>query len=497
MMSTPYDLLIVGAGPAGVSAAVEAATRGARVLLVEQRPHAGGAIHRAAYDGGPCAVPMPARHKKNWATLQRELAALADRIRLLTSAVFLGIDGAGVCMIDSRAEGRVKLVRPRAVIFAIGATERVPHVSGWELPGVVTAGGLQVQMKESGQAPQGRILIAGNGPLPLALGAQLAALGNPPVAILEAGAPWRKLWTSPGALIGLAAGPRQLLEAAGYFRRLRADGVPYRTGTAVTAVSATGIAASAATAAASAVVAVGTAGAGAAGLRVRTRDRRGETLDYEVDLLVLHGGLVRNERGIPAADMHGIVIARAGDCNQVLGADAALTEGRRVAALVMGRLEGQSDQSAQAGQRGQPGQLGQPRQAAQPARPAGREPAPAKAAAAFQASIWRLFAADPPAEATETSSADTVICRCEGVTRRALADKDLHSPREIRLVGRVGMGLCQGRFCAHAAAMAADTETDSAAGSDEITLAEIDGPIPRWPIRPVSVKALANADDLT
>ncbi|MFC4273602.1 FAD-dependent oxidoreductase [Achromobacter aloeverae] len=481
-MSTSYELLVVGAGPAGVSAAIEAATRGARVLLVEQRPHPGGAIHRAAYDGGPSAVPMPARHKKHWAALQRDMAGLSDRIRLLTSAVFLGIDGDGVCMIDSRAAGRVMLVRPRAVIFAMGATERAPHVPGWELPGVVTAGGLQVQLKESGQAPRGRILVAGNGPLPLALGAQLAAMGNAPVAVLEAAALFRNLWTSPGAVAGLAAGPRQLLEAAGYFRRLRAARVPYLTGTAVTAV-----------APAEAVDGAHVGGS----LRVWTRDRCGKGRDYDVDLLVLHGGLACNDRGIPAGDMHGIVIARAGDCNQVLGADAALTEGRRVAAGVMSRLAGQGAAA------------GSVASGAQAAASAGE--APGGAAALFQKSIWRLFepastststststsgpepAPSPPAATTPDAmppAPDAVICRCEGVTRRALAKKDLRSAREIRLVGRVGMGLCQGRYCAHAAGMAAG------AGTERITLADIDGAIPRWPLRPVSVTALAAAEDL-
>ncbi|WP_157792853.1 FAD-dependent oxidoreductase [Bordetella genomosp. 8] len=426
------DVLVVGAGPAGVSAAIEAARRGARVLLVEQRPHAGGAIHRAAHDGGPSAVPMPARHKRNWARLLRQMAALSDRIRLLTSTVFLGIDGDGVCMLDNRTAGQVKLVRARAVIYAIGATERAPHVPGWELPGVVTAGGLQVQMKESGQAPQGRILVAGNGPLPLALGAQLAALGNAPVAVLEAADPWRKLWRRPLAMAGLATGPWQLLEAAGYFRRLRAARVPYLTAVSVSAISRVD-----------------------GQLRVRTQASREAARDYQVDVLVLHAGLACNDRGIPRGDLHGIVIGRAGDCHRILGADAALDEGRRVAAVVMARLAGAPPRA--------------PRRLA---------------AEVFQESVWRLYEnARPPVDG------DTILCRCEGVTARDLAVRDLPSARETRLVGRIGMGLCQGRYCAHAATRAGDD-------ANALTLAEIDGDVPRWPIRPVSVKALADAGDL-
>jgi NADPH-dependent 2,4-dienoyl-CoA reductase/sulfur reductase-like enzyme len=472
-MSRSFDIVVVGAGPAGVSAAVEAAGRGASVLLVEQRPFPGGAIHRAARDGGPSAAPMPARHKKNWAALQRQLQDYSTALRpdgaagarnnssgsatlglsadvrasaqgrgsihLLTSAVFLGIDGDGVCMIDSRADGQVKLARPKAVIFATGATERVPHVPGWELPGVVTAGGLQVQLKESGEAPRGRILIAGNGPLPLALGAQLAALGNAPVAVLEAAQPFRNACSQPLAALSLLAGPRQLLEAASYFRGLRAAKVPYRTGTSVSAVQRNETC-----------------------LSVQTRDQRGRTQDYQVDVLVLHGGLACNDRGIPVSEVvHGIVIAKAGDCNRVLGTDAALTEGRRVAALVMGRLNGQPAQADTSG---------------------------ASRAAAFQKAVWQLYEHGPQATGQSADGMDTVLCRCEGVTRRMLAERDLHSPREVRLVGRIGMGLCQGRFCAHAATMAGE---DAGIG-----LADIDGPVARWPIRPVSVKALAQAKEL-
>lgn len=83
-----------------------------------------------------------------------------------------------------------------------------------------------------------------------------------------------------------------------------------------------------------------------------------------------------------------------------------------------------------------------------------------------------------------------MICRCEGITRRALADQALPSPRETRLVGRIGMGLCQGRFCAYAATTGGPGEAVA------LTLADIDGAIPRWPIRPVSVKALAQAQEL-
>ncbi|MGU7771589.1 FAD-dependent oxidoreductase [Burkholderia sp. MR1-5-21] len=434
-MSSVYDVLVVGAGPAGTAAAIELAYRGARVLLVEQRPTAGGAIHRAAHDGGSSTVRMPARHKRNWARLKGELERLAGRIRLLTEAVCLGIDGDGICLVDHRPTHQVKLVKTGAILFATGATERVPHVPGWNFPGVVTAGGLQVQMKESGEAPRGRILIAASRPLPIALGAQLVELGNAPVAILEAARPFHNVLTSPAAVLGLATGQKQIVEALGYFGTLWNARVPYRTG-----------------------IRAKTVRREKGQLVVQTTDGGLKDAEYVVDVLVLHDGLVRNDREIPTSDVHGLVVARVGDCNRVLGADAAIKEGRKAARLILERMSGVV--------RREP-------------------PAQHDFAGLFQRSLWRLFE-KPSVQITE----DTVICRCERVSGGDLTTMNLQSLRELRLVGRVGMGLCQGRFCAHAAGRA--TPERSACFSPS----EIDGTSLRWPIRPVSVMALAAAEEL-
>ncbi|RDU97403.1 FAD-dependent oxidoreductase [Trinickia dinghuensis] len=434
-MSSVCDVLVVGAGPAGVAAAVELASRGVQVLLVEQRPTAGGAIHRAAFDGQPSTVKMPARHKRNWARLRLALERHADRIRVLTEAVFLGIDGHGVCLIDHRVSNQVKLVKPKAIVFATGAIERVPHVPGWDLSGVVTAGGLQVQMKESGQAPRGRILIAASGPLPIAVGAQLAALGNAPVAVLERARPLRNLLAHPAALLGLMAGPRQLVEALGYFRVLMRAKVPYRTGIRVKAVRRENDR-----------------------LVVETTDDKGNDAQYVVDTLVLHDGLARNDRGLPTVDVHGIAVARAGDCNEVLGADAAITEGRKAAQRIASRLSG---------------------------RPVEPHADAFDLARVFQQSLANWFE-KPPVDMTD----ETIVCRCERVTNGNLASMNFQSPREMRLVGRVGMGLCQGRFCAHVASQSTQAQDVSFAAAD------IDGASLRWPIRPVSIKALAAAEEL-
>jgi hypothetical protein len=104
-----------------------------------------------------------------------------------------------------------------------------------------------------------------------------------------------------------------------------------------------------------------------------------------------------------------------------------------------------------------------------------------------QNALKKLFAA-PPVEPT----ANAVICRCEGLRR---ADFDqlpvARSARELRLVGRFGMGNCQGRFCAESISrLAADKGIDFDPGM-------LNGQVPRWPLRPVALTSMASFFDDT
>ena len=202
------DVLIVGAGPAGIAAAAELDGSGLSVLWVDQRERAGGAIHRQPVDPEK-AVHGPSSARRQWRRLSAAMQAMS--LRLSGGWNFLGMDADDLALIEDRRSGETKTIRAKAVILALGAVERVLPRPGWHLPGVRTAGGMQVMLKETGRAPQGRILVAGSGPLTVALAAQLAASGNPPVAVLEAGDPLRK----PAQASALLAHPRLMAEAAG------------------------------------------------------------------------------------------------------------------------------------------------------------------------------------------------------------------------------------------------------------------------------------------
>lgn len=431
------DILVIGGGPAGVAAAVRLAESGFVVTLVEQGARLGGAIHRAYTGRGENPLRLASRHRRNWEQLERSVAQAGERIRLRLESVFLGVDGDSRFLIDDRRTGRVVGLFPRAVVVAVGAIERVLPRPGWELPAVTTAGGMQIQLKETGEAPTGPILIAGTGPLPLALGAQLTAAGNPPVAILERGRPGRAAVGNPLAALAGLRSPAHVGEALGYALRLARAGVPFRTGWSVTAIDAV-----------------------SDGLRVACQHADGRTMEYRVRHLALHDGLATNDVGLPAPSIDGVCVVRAGDCREVLGADAAISDGQRAAQVLAECLGGSA--------------------------PAGAFDRDIASARRMQRSLRVLCAAPALPIAPET-----VVCRCEGLRRRDFdALQGAASAREIRLVGRFGMGACQGRFCLPS------VRTIAAEAGTPFDAEFPDNAVQRWPLRPVSVVSLAALRDV-
>ncbi|MDX1089234.1 FAD-dependent oxidoreductase [Sinorhizobium medicae] len=432
------DIIVVGGGPAGVSAAVEAAKSGLSVVLCEQRPALGGAIHRQPAEGAAPVAALPSLARR-WQSLSAKLSA--SRVEVRTRRAFVGIDSTGAVLIDDRAAGKVEVRRPRALILACGAVERVRPRPGWHLPGVAAAGGLQVMLKE-GRVPEGRVLLAGSGPLLLALAAQMTAAGNPPVAVVEEGDPVSRPLAATRLLTHLFILPDMaVLMMPVLLRRFL-----WRRGTRLTEI---------------------TQSADMLSARLRAPDGREER--FEVDRIGLHDGLRANDFGLTADPPSGLVILRAGDLREVLGAHAAEADGAEAGREAAARLEGRPSCGSRSAMRRH---------------------------RALQHRLSRIFAPAQGATVLRDCPDETVICRCEGRTighlKEQLAGPDAVSARELRLNGRFGMGACQGRFCSEwALSLMSELRRSAGVPASPPDFAETG--VCRWPLRPVALSSLANA----
>ncbi|MFB9838706.1 FAD-dependent oxidoreductase, partial [Actinoallomurus acaciae] len=184
-MSDPsIDLLVVGGGPAGISAARSAAEAGLNVLLADERPTLGGQIYKQPGPGftvaDPAAMDRQFRHGR---ALIDSLDGTGVDVLLRTSVV--AVEDRRVVLVTEGSAART--VTARRMVLAPGAHDRPVAFPGWTLPGVITAGGLQTLAKTQRVLPGERILFAGSGPVALAFPAQLAHYGAHIVAALEAG----------------------------------------------------------------------------------------------------------------------------------------------------------------------------------------------------------------------------------------------------------------------------------------------------------------------
>ena len=174
------DVLVVGAGPAGLSAAIAAAEAGATVVVLDERSATGGQYAKPLADSHADAAPDP-QFRLGIALRDRAMAAGA---RIETEATVWG--GFAADEIAALVGGRAVTFRPRRLVLAPGAHERPVPLPGWTLPGVMTTGALQTLVRAQRVCPGERVLIAGSGPLNLQLACELLAGGVKPLAVVEA-----------------------------------------------------------------------------------------------------------------------------------------------------------------------------------------------------------------------------------------------------------------------------------------------------------------------
>lgn len=420
---TARTVAILGAGPAGLAATQAALAAGADVVLIDESDGLGGQFwrHRAG-------ITNP-RMQHQWARFERLrdlVEAQPPRVTRLTSTTVWRVETEGGIRLHTLtgpadAAGRTgRTIEADALVLATGAHDRALPVPGWTLPGVTTAGAAQALAKRDGITLGRRTVIAGAGPflLPVATSIQLA--GGSVAEVVEA--------TRATALaIGWGRAPWQLAGAVGkapelveYARSLWRTRTPYRTGSAVTRIH-------------------GRDGVEAVTVQRVDADWRpvaGTERLVECDSVALGHGFtprleaaiqagcgIRPDRFVSVDDRQGTTVAdvfAAGEITGIAGADAALAEGAVAGfAAAGGSIDDPRISGALASRR---------RMHAFAARLATHGIRPG----------WIDWLDD-----------DTIVCRCESVTRSRIAEYADASSRGMRLATRAGLGACQGRTCGH------------------------------------------------
>ncbi len=381
-MAEAPRILVLGAGPAGLSAALAAERRGAAVTLVDALPEPGGQIWRSRWHqtmGGPTERIFQAlRNSAITLRMSRRVVAAPGP----GSLGLMGPEGPEIASFDR-------------LVLATGARERFLPFPGWTLPGVLGAGGLQGLVKGGLDVKDKHVVVAGSGPLLLAVAAYLKSRGAKVLAVAEQ-APLRAI----GALVpSLLTRPRTLLQALSFLH------LPLRPNTWVTRAE------------------------GEDNLkRVHLRTPAG-TQVLEADYLACGFGLVPNldlatllgcrvDQGAVAVDerlrtsIPGVFAA--GESTGIGGVDKALAEGR-VAGLMAAGCETEARRHFPAAERTRA--WGRLIEAAHTLRP----------------------------ELRDLAESGTILCRCEDITVGAL--RGFVRGRDARLQARCGMGRCQSRTC--------------------------------------------------
>lgn len=473
-MTWDADVCVVGAGPAGLAAAVHAAEGGASVTLLDSGAALGGQYwrHPASADG---ALDRDLHHDVEvFAGLSRRAGALIDRGSLTYlpgQHVWTLSAGQGGCLIRALVPGPPEaetVVQARLTVLATGAMDRPLPFPGWDLPGVMTVGGLQSLLKGHGVLAGQRVLLAGTGPLLLSAAAGVVARGGTVTGVLESAR--QRAWARH--LPALARVPEKLAEGARYAAVLARRGVTVRSGVMVTAAHGQDRVRSVSTARIS---------------RDGHAEPRSERL-YEADVLAVGWGFTpRLELHTAAgceltADAHGDVtvtvdddqftsnpvVLAAGEPTGIGGASLAVTEGQIAGIAAAGRLG-----------------LGA-------APPAGLKDRRARLRG-FAAALASVYT--DPGGWGERLTDDTVICRCEEVSyaeiRQAL-ELGAGDVRTVKLLSRAGMGWCQGRICGYAVACLAGGQAADPAAALRMPLA---APLPLGLLAHADLNAAAGPGD--
>ncbi|MCH3972303.1 MAG: FAD-dependent oxidoreductase [Oscillospiraceae bacterium] len=178
-----YDLIVIGAGPSGLSAAIEAAKRGASVLVFDENARPGGQLFKQIHKFfGSKEHRAKIRGFRIGQQLLDEAGKAGVQVRLNAAVIGIYQDKEVVVRISDAIEH----FKADTIIVATGASENMVPFDGWTLPGVIGAGAAQTLMNLHGVKPGNRILMLGSGNVGLVVSYQLKQSGCEVVALADA-----------------------------------------------------------------------------------------------------------------------------------------------------------------------------------------------------------------------------------------------------------------------------------------------------------------------
>jgi NADPH-dependent 2,4-dienoyl-CoA reductase/sulfur reductase-like enzyme len=419
------DFVIIGTGPAGLSAAATAAKAGAEVTIIGEDPRIGGQIFRQPVPPLEFRVPLVDVPDKN---IFNELHQKLDEtnVEFLSKTTAWGLSDYKTLIVNRKNNSRIKA---KFFLIAEGAYEAPVPFPGWTLPGVTTLGGIQNLLKSQGVVPSGKVVIAGTGPLLFYTASQLVKNGVQVVAVLDASrfSKWFQ-WS-----FRLLRAPGVLMSGMNYYRILIKHKIPVYY---------------------SSIVSRALGEDRLREIEISRADRNwspvpGHEIILSADYLCLNFGFIPSTqfthlagckhyydpdlRGwIPLVDsgfetsQEGIFVA--GDGNGIGGVKTAVLEGESVGLQIAARLGYLESAEAEARIKRVDRALRYRRWYSK-----------------FLREIYRFHPG-----LNDLLKNETLVCRCEEVTYKSLNEVLQTKPQDlaqIRILSRLGMGRCQGRFC--------------------------------------------------
>ena len=448
------DVLIVGAGPAGLTAAECCALAGCSVVVLDERPKPGGQYYKQQTLSGRLRL---ARGQDKQAESGRKLierARSAGAIIVNEAVVWAASDGPAC---HAMIAGSTRRFTPKNLVIATGAYERPHTFRGWTNPGVMTTGAIQTLLRTYGVLPGKRFVIAGNGPLNFQVATEILNSGGKIEAVIEA-APIFDVGRQLSLVKAARYAPSLVARGIGYVARLRRADVPILTNVSASSVKVRN---------------------GVLTLAVSDVHTGQVTRTLETDVVGLgHGFLPSTELSRMIGCEHetnpdGSLTAKRsstmettisnvyqiGDSGGIEGAFVAMAQGKIAATAITGTGSAKVAHSEQRRHR------------------------------KFQKALWSAFQAIPAT--IQFADDETQICRCESVSFgkvRDMLSKGV-TTTNVKRATRMGMGACQGRYCGW---VLQQLIKEFGVKSEEAKTHWA----PRPPVRPISLASLsAEAED--